>query len=410
MTRSRRHKLFIAFFAAGMIILAGRSLAQPAAGSTAGAVVGGTADAPSAGATASGPLSGQTIAPCPANGTLGPGSHLPTPLADKGNTVYLPPMPARTPGVLKQNSSIKVTVSVDKAVIRVGDLIHYVMTIAAPAGSKLLMPPPGAQLGQFLIRDYKFPGLEEKDQTWSERLSAWLEKVTGTVSAKPQRFEFTITAYETGDLVIPPFPIAVMTPDGEQHELYAESARVRVAPVTSPEDLTIKDIRAPQRTPVPPKKYLPWLLVPLALLVGIAAGVWGLSRWRREEEVIVPERPAHELAFEELNALAGEGLLAAGEYEKFYTRLSWIIRKYLALRYSIYALEYTTTEIRERLLAVEIERGDYERARELLEEADEVKFARHTPALTRRNTALARAEELVERTRERPPAAMEEAA
>ncbi len=340
--------------------------------------------------------------PAPAAGSTAPARPAPVPL----QLAPQPRLPSRIPGALAATGPIKIVTSVDKAVIRVGDLIHYSLVIQAPPGSKIMIPPPGAQLGEFLIRDYSFPGLEKKEPTMSDRIRAWLEKITGrplTSSGHAQEFHFTITAYDTGDLVIPPLPVVVIDPAGKEHDLRAESARIRVAPITNPEDLTVRDVKAPLAVNFPVKKYLPWALIPLLALAAAVAAFIGLRRRRREEEAPLPLRPAHEIAFEELEALEADALDAA-EYEAYYTRLSHIMRKYLALRFLMYALEYTTSEIAERLKDKDIEHGDYDKVRRFLEEADRVKFARYAPRPEERGTAIARCREIVRNTREKPAA------
>lgn len=298
---------------------------------------------------------------------------------------------------------IKITVSLDRAVIRVGELIHYTMTVSAPADAKVMMPPPGAQLGEFLIRDYSFPGLEEPESVSAlDRVRNFLGSISGGSRSPGQTFSFVITAYTVGDLEIPAMPVAVVDPSGRTYALHAESARVRVAAVTNPDDLTIRDIKPPRALPVNYRPALPWLLLPVGLIALAAVAWWRLRRRKLAESAPVALRPEDEVALEELAALAADGLLEAGDFERFYTRLSFILRRYLALRFSIYALEYTTTEIVARLGQAWLDHADFDRIRNLLEEADRVKFARQTPALEERSTALDRVREIVEHTRRRP--------
>jgi len=321
------------------------------------------------------------------------------------------PMPAATapaPVPPAGDIRIRVAVSVDRTVIRVGDLIHYTLTVEAPPGSKVAMPPPGAQLGEFIIRDYNFPGLDEKEPSFLDRIRAWVSRKTGLRIARGgeppgHAFAFTVTAYTTGDLVIPAMPIQVIDPSGRAYALHAESARVRVAPVTDPEDLTIRGLKPPAKIKVNYRPLYPYLPIPLALAAAAAAAWWLLRRRRRVEAAPIALRPEDEVALEELLALSGEGLLEAGQYERFYTRLSRILRKYLALRFSIYALEYTTAEISGRLAGADLDHADFDRVRGLLEEADRVKFALYLPALEERGNALERGREIVTRTRRRPP-------
>jgi len=72
----------------------------------------------------------------------------------------LPAAAAGGVGAPPDKSPVRVTTEIDRLVIRVGELIHYSLSIQAPPGSNVMMPPPGAQLGSFLIRDYSFPGEE----------------------------------------------------------------------------------------------------------------------------------------------------------------------------------------------------------------------------------------------------------
>jgi hypothetical protein len=289
------------------------------------------------------------------------------------------------------------------------------MTIEAPAGSRVLMPQPGAQLGEFIIRDYSFPDLEQEQEAGAgERIKDWLERLVGqTPAPQVQRFHFTITAYDTGDLVIPPMPFAIVDPAGQSHAFYTESARVRVVPYTTPEDLTIKDIKAPLVFPLPWRRFAPYALIPLGIAALVAAVIsFARQRRKREEEASAP-RPAHELALEALAELEAKNLLAAGEIEQYYTRLSYILRKYLAMRFLFYALEYTTAETLEALKRKDLSHADFERVRGLLAEADLVKFARFQPGIEDRGSALLRAREIVRNTMEKPelsPAQVVEAA
>jgi len=312
--------------------------------------------------------------------------------------VKAPPVP----GPISGDGKINVATEVDRVVIRAGEIVQYSMSVSAPEGYKIAMPQPGAQLGSFIIRDYNFPGAEEESGL-ADRLSGLLERLTGSrlgTDTKEQKFEYTITSYETGDQLIPPVPLAVISPEGKKHILFAESARIRVVAVTSPEDLTIKDLHAPIEIEIPVQVWLPWVLIPLIALILIVGAIVYLRRPREEETEEVDLRPAHVIALEELAKLEGEELLEKGEYGEFYTRLSHIFRKYLSLRYRMYALEYTTSEIAEKMKSTDIERADYEQACSFLHEADQVKFASYEPLIDQRSTAIKRVREMVYSTRE----------
>jgi hypothetical protein len=334
------------------------------------------------------------------------GARVPPPAQPDGSPAVppAPMLPPRLPGALSgPEQSIKITTEIDKVVIRVGDLIHYNMTIEAPAGAQVMMPPPGVQLGEFIIRDYDFPeldGKKERKVNWRERLAALRDRPPAGMVR--QHFNFTVTAYDTGDLVIPPLPFGVKEKSGQVHAFYSESARVRVVPFTNPDDLTVRDIKAPVEIPVALRRYLPYLALVIAALAAIPVAVVLLRRRRRAEEELAAPRPPHELAVEDLLALEREDLLATGQYERFYTRLSFILRRYLGGRFLFYALEQTSSEILDTLKNMDLSHADHERVRRLLLESDLVKFARREPDLDDRNSAISRVRDLVETTRERP--------
>lgn len=121
---------------------------------------------------------------------------------------------------------------------------------------------------------------------------------------------------------------------------------------------------------------------------------------RREEEEIIPERPAHEIALEKLGRLSIDDLESSQNYMMFYVRLSEAIREYLGRVYGFPGLELTTSEIRERLEAVVWPRGiTSDEVLSLLSHCDSVKFAGRIPSTEQARRSLRRAFSIVELTR-----------
>jgi hypothetical protein len=293
------------------------------------------------------------------------------------------PIPVQSPAPAGPAGPVRVSSSLDKAIITVGDLITYTLEVEAPADSQVAMPQPGAELGGFIIRDYTPPEKKKLDRTVIVKMT------------------YQITAYATGTLEIPPLPVIVKAPGGLVTGLWAEGVQVRVAPVSNPDDLEIRDVKPPVLIPINWRPYYLFGGIALGLVILAAGALLSLYRWRpRPEELPAPVKPAHELFYEEMQALLALKLLEAGEVEAFYTKLSEIARRYLALRYRIYALEYTTTEILDRLRDKSLEMRAFSRIQWLLEETDLVKFAQHLPAEGERKEIAGKAEELVDWTRE----------
>lgn len=281
------------------------------------------------------------------------------------------------------DTAIKVEQQLDKAIITIGDIITYTMTVSTPKGVEIVTLPPGAQLGQFIIRDYEIPEPKEAGEIIEHR------------------FLFKITAYTTGQVEIPPMPVFVNPRSETPGVVVTEGIQVRVAPVTNPDDLEIRDVKPPLSIPLDVKPYILAAAAAIALVVALAAVLLYLYRWRpAKEDIPEPVKPAHELAYQELRALEEQGLLEAGEIEAFYTKLSEIIRRYIALRWRIYALEYTSTEILEALKQRVLENRVYERVQWFLHETDLVKFARHLPPDQDRSVIMDRARGIVDMSKE----------
>ena len=282
----------------------------------------------------------------------------------------------------------RVNSSVDKLVISVGELIAYKMEVELPRGYSAAIPPPGAQLGQFLIRKYDFPEPEKKD-----------DRVI-------QRFNFQITAYNTEELSIPPVPVIIRKDRQMVKVILTEEIKIKIAPVTGAEDMEIKDVKPPMSVPF---EYRP-LLIAGSIIAGlIALAIGGIYGWRKLREptleIPVPLPEPEELALKELAELLALNLLEKGELDRYYTKLSEISRRYLGLRFRIYALEFTTPEITAALKEKYLEHLTYHLVREFLEECDLVKFAKFIPETKAQGQIIEKAKQIIGQTR--PVAPME---
>jgi len=157
--------------------------------------------------------------------------------------------------------------------------------------------------------------------------------------------------------------------------------------------------------PVVEKNWLLiWVLVGLGIVVAAVGGtLFVLSRLNpRLAPPGPPPRPAHEVALEELKRLSRTGLDKAGEFALYYTELSSILRNYLGDRWGFDSMDLTSTELCQRLGSVTIAHENFQEVALLLDELDLVKFAKAIPSQTVCEADLARVENLVLATMERP--------
>jgi hypothetical protein len=105
-----------------------------------------------------------------------------------------------------------------------------------------------------------------------------------------------------------------------------------------------------------------------------------LVKKKEGKQVIIHRDPAHVIALRELEKLRDEKLWQKGETKQYYTRLTEIIRQYLANRFGVFSLELTTSETLDALLETGFKKdGSYSKLKSLLTGADLVKFAKYKP-------------------------------
>jgi hypothetical protein len=214
----------------------------------------------------------------------------------------------------------------------------------------------------------------------------------------------TYRADRVGAAVFPPVKMRY-TLDGVAKEMESPAVTLRIASVL-PRTMTdihgLKPLETPKRGPL-------MLLGAALLLPAAAVAAWLLWKKRkRPGPVAAAALSPHEEASRRLRELEAGGLLARGDFKKYYFLLSEIFRKYLEQRFQFPAAERTTEEILVRLPALEAAEARREDIRVFLQNTDPVKFA---GAGCSREEALAetdRVRSFVAETRPRPPEPAEE--
>lgn len=265
----------------------------------------------------------------------------------------------------------------------VGDRIGFTLVLVHPPGLEAALPGVESELGPFLVRDFKDGGRRILDD--------------GRVE---QTWRFWLTAYETGDLEVP--PVTVVLTGGADGALTVSSGpvavRIQTVLVDGEEAEDIADLR--------PAGEIPYSLVPLAFwsVVGLAAlagllwlRVWWLKRRRKEALRDEASRlPPRELAIRELQRLTASDLLKHDRDKEFYIAISGIIGRLLHGALGVPTVERTSWEIvrdiRERVPGTPLVRA----AGSFFEACDRVKFSRHEPGDAENSSVIAAAYQLVD--------------
>lgn len=183
--------------------------------------------------------------------------------------------------------------------------------------------------------------------------------------------------FEEDTVKLQSLPIFLSTGD----TVYTNPLEIIVIPTPSPDDLndmaSMKDI---QREPVRWTDFLPWILSALAVLTLLCLLFWlasGKVKTRVRSRTM--ETPAHTLALKKLDLLSKKHLTANGLVKEHYTELTFILREFLEKRFSIPALESTTTEtmlfLKDRGFPAQLSNL----LQNLLEQSDLAKFAKIIP-------------------------------
>jgi hypothetical protein len=193
---------------------------------------------------------------------------------------------------------------------------------------------------------------------------------------KTEVFELRAQAFTLG---ISTFPEISWTLSGAGDAATAKSPSfaVEVLPAfDSKPDEDIRDI-------YPPFRFFPWLWL-LAAALAAGAGFLLYRRFRRGRSLLAgpawnDPRPPVQRARERLAGLAKSGLVPAGRLKEYYIGLTAVLRFYLAEEFYISADIMTTAILARELKRTGADLKTTLKAREFLQKADLVKFARYKP-------------------------------
>ena len=191
--------------------------------------------------------------------------------------------------------------------------------------------------------------------------------------------------------------------------LYAESPNslvVELFPIDTIKGATIRHIKPQKNLEFRFEEIAGYIAIGIASLLLIALIVYLLARYlrKRGKRLVdlfkaAPPVPAHVAAVWALVELRGERLWQNNQHKLYYSKLSDIMRTYLAGRFEVAAMEMTTDEIFDALERVEIDQKAKMNLLSLLRDADLVKFAKAVPEAEANEQAYDKAFNFVESTK-----------
>ena len=256
--------------------------------------------------------------------------------------------------------NIPVEIAVDTTNIRIGEQIHYLISVDNNTENVL------------------FPKLKMDSLKRVEVVEELKVDTTKTKYVK----KYILTSFDSGQYVIPRQQVLINSKKYLTDSLLINVATVKVD-TTKQNLFPIKSIK---NQPVIFDDYKNYVWIGLLLLAFILGLIWYyFIRKKKEEQVIEKRIPPYELAMQRLGELDGKQLWQNNKVKLYYIELTDIIRTYIERELSIPALESTTEELMEtirdftRVKTLNLPKETVQNLTKLLKEADLVKFAKYKP-------------------------------
>lgn len=252
----------------------------------------------------------------------------------------------------------KVVVQVDTTNIRIGEQFAYKITVQDTVS--VIIPKLNNLVGLEIIS-------EDPIDTLKNQLIK----------------KYIVTGFDSGAYYIPQQQVFIR---GKLH--LADSVLINVA--TVPVD-TLKQrafpIKAIQNEPYQFDDAKPYVWKILLGLIALGALLYFILRKKKEEveKIIVPLLAPYEEAIQKLHDLDEKLLWQNNKVKEYYSELTEIVRAYIERELKVPALESTTDELVETLIdfndskAIVTTKETIKKLRDLLREADLVKFAKSKP-------------------------------
>ncbi len=285
---------------------------------------------------------------------------------------------------------VQLHTSLDTNKIKIGQWAHYTITATHDTGTIVNWPFLGDTL-----KDLAIVNKTPVDSSLNGNLLR-------------QKRTIAVTSFDSGYYVIPPVLFSYRSQgSNELDTIKTQPTTIRVHTVPVDTSKAIRPIKGPKDVPYTLAELWPYILGAILIISLLILGYYLYRRWqqkpgRTEQHVPEPERPAHEIAFERLKELEDQKLWQKGKVKQYYIELSEILREYIERRYNFQALEMTTFEILEQMENSGFSVALHQKAKDVLELSDFVKFAKHIPKQDDHQEALDKTYAFVRETMPKP--------
>ena len=288
--------------------------------------------------------------------------------------------------VLRISAQVQVEASIDSIQIFVGEQVHVTLSATAKEQSKVEFP-------QFKPTEYITPGVEVLG---AEELET-KEQDNGFVT---RQMIYTMTSFDDTLYYIPPMKVKI---DGKPYESKSLALKVLTFEVDT---TNVDQFFGPKDVQDNPFQWSDWSLsfwLSVLMLLLLAAAYYLYLRLRDNKPIITHIRVVkrllpHQKALQQIEQIKADKMVASENSKEYYTKLTDTIRKYIEERYGFNAMEMTSSEIIDHLMATQDENALSE-LRHLFLTADLVKFAKYSTLINENDANLVNAIDFINQTK-----------
>lgn len=291
-----------------------------------------------------------------------------------------------TANVLAASAQVSVEAMIDSIQIFVGQQAHVTLTATAKENSKVEFP-------QFKPTEYITPGVEVLDRQELEQKS----QDNGFVS---RSMVYTMTSFDDTLYYIPPMTVKI---DGKPYKSKSLALKVLTIEVDT---LHADQFFGPKDVQDNPFQWSDWewpFWLSVLMLVLLSVAYYLYLRLRDNKPIIshiriVKRLLPHQKAMKEIEQIKADKMLTSENSKEYYTKLTDTLRKYIEERYGFSAMEMTSSEIIEKLMATQDQKA-LDELRQLFTTADLVKFAKYSTLINENDANLVNAIEFINQTK-----------
>jgi len=296
-----------------------------------------------------------------------------------------------TPFVIWSQQSVELRVAVDTTAVKIGEQLNYTIQVKADSTAQVSFPEQPI-----------FAPFELLDESPIDTLRAQSHFLYTK--------KYALIQFDTGNYFLPQQQVLV---DG--FSKIADLISIRVDPIvvdtTKQKLYDIKPLTQVKKNYDALIAQILWGLALGLILIGV---FYTYLFQKRKKELRARELPPFERAIEELRALESEILSEQEEFKRYYSRLTDVVRRYLEEEAKIDALESTSEELLVKLElrkdsgSLDLDPKTLKSLREVLKNADLVKFAKSLPEIYTATEDRKAVEHVVKETKEALPEPTEE--